>query len=222
MKINEQNVPLDDPLWLDLLVDDELTGSQRETLLAHVEQKNYWRQCALAFVNDQLIANSLTSSASHPSNPIDTANRFSPDVNPQARKSRYGLLTIAALMLGFATAWLWQSQAILHERQVAAQARAESESRIAAISEALTGIQSMQARLEHSTHQLNERTICLTKIIDNEFISVFDTPGTIPDLFLETLVMAGHDVNVSQHKNANSEFTQRITIRKSPRINTSL
>ncbi|MEM7311694.1 MAG: hypothetical protein AAF497_00945 [Planctomycetota bacterium] len=208
------NLSMNDPLWMDLLVDNELSADERAQFLGFIDDNGMWKQCAMAFVNEQLVVSSLGDA-------FGEQSRSTPPVSRSVHSSTENTsgrwwIALAAMLLGFLAAWGWQSSQVQQERQLANEVQQQSNRQLELINNTLASIQSSQAVLEKKTTELDERTFYLTKVIDNEYISVFDTPGTLPDVFLETLLIAGHDVDVSQHKNANSQVTQRITIRKSP------
>ena len=228
------NKPMSDPVWLDLLVDNELSATERKALFEHLEQTNQWKACAIAFINSQALEMAFLeqdSTSDQADDPQHLKNRSLQVVrssalvpqpasklttaNWQSRK-RSWLPTIIALFVGFLSAWMWQGQARA-QSELKVMQHQKIERAMNSMSHTISNLEASQNQILQHAAILDERTTCLTEIIDNDLISIFDTPNVIPPLFLETLVLAGHDVDISRHQGPDSNWVHRLTVRKTPK-----
>ncbi len=94
-------------ILLDRLVDDELSASERERLLASIEQQNGWRDCALAFLENQTWRREMKSLV-RPS--IQEKTLPPADTRPDARQADSRVLSFmalaAGLLIAFSLGWL--------------------------------------------------------------------------------------------------------------------
>ncbi len=88
-------------LWLQLLVDDQLSDSQRLTLFQYLDSDtDRWKRCAVAFVDDQLFAKQLglASTELESSNGMaSTEKPTKPKMQPTTNQSTWFMALAASL-----------------------------------------------------------------------------------------------------------------------------
>ena len=92
-------------ILIDRLVDDELSPAEREELLAALEQEDGWRDCALAFLENQSWRREIKSLV----RPAAQEKTLPPSVQGSSGGRAVSLLAVAAgLVIAFCLGWLSQ------------------------------------------------------------------------------------------------------------------
>ena len=215
------NIPLTDPLWIEMLVDNELTVAQRQRLFAHLESTSGWKSCAMAFINEQFVVRELRSRNREPSEPqVSTEKQTatptmtaipSPSSSQPGKSTNWLRIALAACVLvGIGIALGRTTHPTDSRGQIVTEANADL---------LLTDLVDTIAQINLTEIQGvadSAKKTCLIQLVDNDYVSIFETPDKLPRLFLESLVMAGHDVEIEAQQADSIAHVHRIVIRKAP------
>lgn len=180
-----QDVAFDDPIWLDLLVDDELTAAQRTELIRYVAEHNLWQAVATTFLDAQVLASTVPSVPPAASATAQTAAAQSSKFNWRLLCAMVACL-VAGLLLGH----------LIPGQGTSPVGTTESAGLLAAGSE---GPEEPQSPAESTEDPVVARRLALPALFqarDTLDEAVFYADYSVPQFLLDALIIAGHDVSL--------------------------
>ncbi len=166
-----QDIPLSDDLWLEMLIDGELTTQQRAAFIVHIKETGVWQHVATAFLDNQLLSRAV------PFEPDE------PKIVPEPKRPRERVwhqslvVAVACLVSG-----LFFGSMISPSAENAAVAIDGATSDVQPSATAM-GRQSLPA---------------LYQVRDTPDEAVYYVDCDVPRFLLESLVLAGHNVKLEQ------------------------
>jgi hypothetical protein len=174
--------PWTDDIWLSMLVDGELSVSQRQQYVAHVAQTNDWQKVATAFLDEQVLE-------AHVAAPLEKDLEVAVDVSvgPNIRRDWRPYLGMAAcllfgLMMG---PWLQSRGPSVEVVDVPVSSGAEP------IDEEAGSVAKTEAAVLPSMPGLYQ-------VSDTVDEAVYYADFCLPQFMLDALVLAGHRVTFDQ------------------------
>lgn len=166
------DTPLSDRVWLSMLVDGELSVSQRQAYIAHITENDDWQKVATAFLDEQVLVAHVVAPVG-----IDAEVAVAPSVQPKSNRNRLQYLAMAAcLLVGLMIGpWLQSDEAPIEFVDVSAPAEPiESE---AVLQPSLPGLY----QVRNTVHE-----------------AVYYADFSLPQFMLDALVLSGHRVTFDQ------------------------
>ena len=171
------DTPLDDGIWLDMLVDGELNQEQRSAFVAHVKENNDWQRVATAFLDGQVLGQSVPFEPRQ-EEPVIASTGSTPN------RKWLALLAMAAcllggLMLGRLLPSSTAGRVVDVPPPVPSAEGSPAEPIVAVISD--------------------ERSLPgLFQVSDTPLEAVYYADFSMPQYLLDALVLAGHEVSFEQ------------------------
>lgn len=177
------NTPFSDDIWLSMLVDGELSVSQRQKYVAHISQTNEWQKVATAFLDEQVLW-------AHVAAPIgnDSEVAVAPSVEPMFSRhwAQYLAMAVCLLIGLMVRPWLQPSQLAVEVVDVPASSEAIVDKPI--VDE---GIKTAETTTQLSLPGLYQ----VSNTVDE---AVYYADFSLPQFMLDALVLAGHRVTFDQ------------------------
>ena len=168
------NTPFSDDIWLGMLVDGELSVSQREAYVAHIAETKNWQKLAIAFLDEQILT-------AHVVEPFTSAAEVVVAESAEPKPSRGWLqyLAMAAcLLIGVMLGpWLQNSEVAVEVVDVPVP----SEPTVVEADDSADD--TLQASLPG-----------LYQVSDTAEEAVYYADFSVPQFMLDALVLAGHRV----------------------------
>ena len=168
------NTPFSDDIWLSMLVDGELSVSQRQKYVAFVAEMNDWQKVATAFLDEQILT-------AHVAEPVATvADVVIADlVEPKsARRWVQYLAMVACLLFGLVIGpWLQRGQPFVEVVDVPVPSEPIADE----------GVDAAEGALQASLPGLYQ-------VSDTVDEAVYYADFSLPQFMLDALVLAGHRV----------------------------
>lgn len=170
--------PLDDGIWLSMLVDNELSPQQRARYVEHLKSTNDWQRVAVAFLDEQVLQTHVVS----PDKLVSEVGVVRPvEPKPGARWTQY-LGMALCLLLGLLVGPLLQS--------------GTSSPEVVDGSGLIQPID--QDVLEPEESAINVSLPGLYQVSDTQEEAVYYADFSVPQFLLDALVLAGHRVTFDQ------------------------
>ena len=186
MNSHEVEVPFEELLWIDLLVDNELTAQQRRRLIEHLEGRpQLWRSCALAFIDNQVLRSELKSSVEPEQEQTILPSRRSGMLGPR-------LMWVAALAASLVVAFATGRMTAFTPEDV------DTSVRVVANESSPDMFHDPKAANRATFVSLPSSDPALIEIKDDEREAVYYLQQPLPPFLLDTIVMAGHGVRAEQ------------------------
>ena len=169
------DVPLSDDVWLEMLVDGELTSRQRAAFVAHIKETNDWQRVATGFLDNQVFAAAVPFEVESPqvvSQPVRVSER-----------AWHGSLVVAAACL---VCGLFFGSMFSRGAATAIGTVVESEG------------SGETPRETEEVAIVSKSLPALYQVRDTPDEAVYYVDCNVPQFLLESLVLAGHDVKLEQ------------------------
>lgn len=170
--------PFGDDLWLNMLIDGELSVSQRQAYMAHVSIANDWQKVATAFLDEQVLGTHLAASDDTMANvPVAEAVE-----RPSAGRWMQYLAMAACLVCGLLLGpWLKDDQLPVEVVEVS------------------TPTESQDHEVIHVTEETFQPSLPgLFQVSNTIDEAVYYADFSLPQFMLDALVLAGHQVTLDQ------------------------
>lgn len=173
-----EETPVSDALWLDMLIDGELTTQQRATFVSHIQETGDWQRVATGFLNNQV----LESTVGFGEETQQVEARMS---RPRGKRTWMTFAAmVAAAMGGLLVGWMLPPS---NSGQDVAQKPEQVDPQPTAASEMATASTPSHTTLPG-----------LFQVQDTPTEAVYYADFSIPQFLLDALVIAGHSVTFDQ------------------------
>ena len=172
------NTPFSDDIWLSMLVDGELSVSQREAYVAYIAETKNWKKLATAFLDEQI----LTAHVAEPVAAVSNVAVADSVEQPAARHWLQYVAMVACLLIG-----------IMLGPRLQPVPRAVEVVDVPMPSEPMTvaGEDSAEDTLPASLPGLYQ-------VSDTADEAIYYADFSVPQFMLDALVLAGHRVTFDQ------------------------
>ena len=205
------------------MVDNELSADERIQLTEHLDSSpDGWRKCAMAFINAQSLTEDLefiaqteicqsnrSANSAKLELPEESSHANPYNDKPSQESKRHSTvsfcMSMVLTMMFCIGGTLWWSSQIYSK--TTNRGKQDDATEIAEVVQRI-----MENHLPSDSPSRHQT--CLIKVLDNEYVSIYETPDLMPSLFLESLVLAGHQVEVQKSSEDFSRPMNRIVIKK--------
>jgi len=168
-----QDIPLDDDLWLEMLIDGELTAQQRSGFITHTKRTDAWQRVATAFLDNQVLAEAVPFEPDFP--------KVAPEPGRTGDRARHQSLVVAVACL---VCGLFFGSMMMNPGP---------EDAVLATNDNVT------SDVEPTATATGRETLpALYQVRDTPAEAVYYVDCEVPRFLLESLVLAGHNVKLEQ------------------------